>query len=196
VVAKLDWRLVRTVVQTRGVVLMSLANATLAAVQTGALVFLFPLYLAERGQLRPSAVGYVIGLSVLGRLAALWLAGHVSDTQNRLRLLALGLAGYGVALGTLIVVADPVSLGLWSLVIGAGGGFVAGLPAAVVGDRVAPEVAGVAIGWLRTVTDVGMLLGPVVLGFLADAMQITTPFLCSAILVCVLAWWCHREASA
>jgi MFS family permease len=191
-----DWRLLRNVLRTRGVVLMSLTSATLTAVQTGALVFLFPLYLVERAALSPAAVGYVVGLGVFGRLAALWFAGCISDRHDRLRLLALGLAGYGVVLGTVTVVTDPVSLGLWSAMIGAGAGFAAGLPAAVVGDRVAPPFTGIAVGWLRMVTDAGMLLGPVALGALADALQITAPFLCAALLVSALAWWCHREADA
>jgi MFS family permease len=189
-----DWRLVRSVVRTRGVALMSLTNAALTVIQTGTLVFLFPLFLAERGRLRPETVGYLVGIGVLGRLVALWLVGSLSDRRDRLRLLALGLVANGVLLGSLTVVTGPLLLGLWSLMIGASAGFVAGLPTAIVGDRVAPALHGVAIGWLRTVTDAGMLLGPVVMGALADAIHLTTPFLCAALLVCVLAWLCHREA--
>jgi hypothetical protein len=36
---------------------------------------------------------------------------------------------------------------------------VAGLPTAIIGDRVAPALHELAIGWLRTVADAGMLLG-------------------------------------
>jgi MFS family permease len=196
VVAERDWRLVRSVVRTRGVTLMTLTNAALTAIQTGALVFLFPLYLAERGHLRPETVGYFVGIGVLGRLGALWLIGTLSDRRDRLRLLALGLASYGVFLGSLTVVAEPLLLGVWSFMIGASAGCVAGLPTAIIGDRVAPALHGVAIGWLRTVTDAGMLLGPVVMGALADAIHLSTPFLCAALLVGVLAWLCHREAIA
>ena len=45
-------------------------NALLTAIQTGGLVFLFPLYLLTRGGLGPKAVGTVVGLGVLGRLLA------------------------------------------------------------------------------------------------------------------------------
>src|SRR5437867_5721139 len=40
-----DWRLLRTILRTPGVLLMGAINATLIAIQTGVLVFLFPLYL-------------------------------------------------------------------------------------------------------------------------------------------------------
>jgi len=189
-----DWRLLRDVVRTPGVVLMSLTNAALTAVQTGVLVFLFPLYLAEQGGLRPETVGYLIGLGVLGRLVALWVAGRVSDRRDRLSVLGLGLLGYGLLLGSLTLVTDPLLLGLWSFMIGGGAGFVAGLPTAIIGDSVAAPLHGIAIGWLRTVTDTGMLVGPLVMGALADAIHLTAPFLFAAVLMCVLAWWCHRQA--
>jgi MFS family permease len=189
-----DRRLLRDVVRTPGVVLVSVTSAVLAAVQTGVLVFLFPLYLVEHGRLEPTTVGYVIGLSVLGRVAALWIGGSVSDRHDRMSVLSLGLLGYGLVLGTLILITDPLLLGLWSVMIGAGGGFVAGLPTSIVGDRVAAPLHGVAIGWLRTVTDTGMLLGPLAMGALADAVHLTAPFLCGAVLVCALAWGSHRMA--
>lgn len=85
-------------------------------------------------------------------------------------------------------------LGLWSLMMGAGAGFVASLPTAIVGDRVAPRLQGIAIGWLRTVTDGGMLLGPLVMGALADTVDLAAAFVFAAALLGVLAWPCHRHA--
>jgi predicted MFS family arabinose efflux permease len=73
-----DRRLLGAVLRTRGVLLMSVTNAVLIAIQTGVLVFLYPLYLVERGRLGPEAVGFLISLSVLGRL----LAGGVSPTAG------------------------------------------------------------------------------------------------------------------
>jgi MFS family permease len=187
-----DRGVLREIVRTPGVRLVSGTSAALAAVQTGVLVFLFPLYLAERAQLSPASVGYVVGLSVLGRVAALWIGGAVSDRRDRMSVLAVGLLGYGVVLGTVTFVTAPLALAVWSMAIGAGGGFVAGLPTSIVGDRVAAPSHGVAIGWLRTVTDTGMLLGPLVSGVLADAMDLTAPFLAAGAMVCALAWACRR----
>ena len=191
-----DWRLLATVIRAPGVLLMSFTNASLTAVQVGVLVFLLPLYLVEQGRVRPAIVGYLVGLSVFGRLAGLWVAGRVSERRDRMLMLRHGLLGYGLVLASLTLVTDPVLLGLWSVMIGAGAGFVAGLPTAIIGDRVAPPLHGIAIGWLRTVTDTGMLLGPLVMGALADAIHLTTPFLAAGALVCVLACWCHRETLA
>jgi MFS family permease len=105
-----------------------------------------------------------------------------------------GLLAYAALLGSLTLLTHPLWLGLWSLAIGGAAGFVAGLPTALVGDRVAPPLQGVAVGWLRTMTDSGHILGPLVMGALADAVHLSAPFLLAGALVSVLAWQCHRQA--
>jgi predicted MFS family arabinose efflux permease len=55
-------------------------------------------------------------------------------------------------------------------------------------------VHGVAIGWLRTVTDTGMLVGPLVMGPLADALGLEAPFVLAALMMGALAWACRRRA--
>jgi DHA1 family multidrug resistance protein-like MFS transporter len=190
-----DPRLLGMVLRTPGVVLMSLTNAALIAIQTGLVVFLYPLYLVERGGVSPETVGYLVSLSVLGRLLALWFGGGASDRWGRMRVLIPGLLAYGVLLGSLPLVTHPVWVGLWSLAVGGAAGFVAGLPTALIGDRAAPPLQGVAIGWLRTMTDSGHILGPLVLGALADAVHLSAPFLFAAALVSMLAWQCSRQVS-
>jgi MFS family permease len=190
-----DRRLLVTVLATPGVMLMGLTNAVLIAIQTGVLVFLFPLYLANRGQIGPQAVGILISLSVVGRLLALWVGGDVSDRWGRMRVLVPGLAVYAALLGSVAFVTDAIVLGIWSLAIGAAAGFVAALPTAVLGDQVPSALQGVAIGWLRTMTDGGQILGPLVMGALADAVDLSAPFVLGALLLLVAAWQCRRRAT-
>ena len=194
--AGLDWRLLGLVLRTPGVLLMSLSNAVLIAIQAGVLVFLFPLYLVEQGGLSPKTVGVLVSLSVLGRLLALWLGGSSSDRWGRVRVFVPSLLAYATLLGSLPLVTQPVALGLWSLAIGAAAGFVAGLPTALIGDRVAPPLQGIAVGWLRTVTDGGLILGPLVMGALADVMNLSAPFILAAALLTAISWRCRRQAIA
>lgn len=190
-----DRRLVWSVLHRPGVLLMSVTSAVLTAIQTGVIVFLYPLYLLERGGVRPETVGYLVSLAVLGRLLALWLGGAASDRWGRLPVLIPGLVGYGVLLASLALVTDPMLLGVWSVLLGAAGGLVASLPTAIVGDRVAPPLQGIAIGWLRTASDTGMLLGPLVMGALADAVHLAAAFVVAGALLAVLAWPCQRHAT-
>jgi MFS family permease len=68
------------------------------------------------------------------------------------------------------------------------------LPTALIGDQAPPHLQGVAIGWLRTMTDTGQILGPLVMGALADAVDLSTPFLLGAALLMATAWQCRRQA--
>lgn len=191
-----DWRQLRTVLRTPGVLAMGVTNAVLIAIQTGVLVFLFPLYLANRVGLGPEAVGFFVSVSVLGRLLALWFGGSSSDRWGRMRVLVPGLLIYGAFLGSLSVLQHPAVLGFWSLAIGAAAGLVAPLPTAIIGDQVQPSLQGVAIGWLRMMTDSGQIVGPLVMGALADGVDLSAPFLVGAALLMVVAWQCRRQAKA
>ena len=190
-----DWRRLGPVLRTPGVLVMSVTNAALTVVQTGVLVFLFPLYLVTRGGLGPEAVGLLTSLGVFGRLLALWFGGSASDRWGRLRVLIPGLLVYAALLGSVPLLTHPLALGLSSLALGAAAGCVAALPTALVGDRVPPPVAGLAIGWLRTMTDTGQVLGPLVMGACADAAGLSAPFLDGAALLLAAAGWCGAHAS-
>jgi MFS family permease len=185
-----------SILRESGVLLMSLTNAALTAIHTGVVVFLFPLLVVERTGLRPSALGWIVSLNVLGRLVGLWLGGTLSDRSGRMAVLVPGLVGYGALLATLAVLAHPVVLGLWSLFLGAAGGLVAGIPTVVVGDRVPAPLRGIAIGWLRTVTDGGFLVGPLVMGALADTLGLAAPFVVAGALTGVLAGACLLDRDA
>lgn len=182
------------VLGTPGVMVVSVTNAILTVVQTGVLVFLFPLYLVNRGGFGPTAVGLLTSASVLGRLAALWVGGSISDRWGRMRVLTAGLLAYTAVVGSVPFVTHPIALSLWSFALGAAGGFVAPLPTAVIADQVPPPLQGLAIGWLRTMTDSGQIVGPLVMGACADAAGLSTPFHLGAVLLMAAAWRCRRYA--
>jgi len=191
-----DRRALSTVLHTPGVVLMGVTSALLTAIQVGILVFLFPLYLLTRGGLNAKAVGTVVSLSVLGRLVALWLGGTVSDRWGRIRVLLPGLLVYAALLAVTSRLTQPVGLGVCSFAIGATAGFVAAVPTALTSDQVESALQGIAIGWLRTMSDSGQILGPLVMGALADGIDLSAPFLMGAALLAGTAWQCRRHASA
>jgi MFS family permease len=191
-----DRHLLAEVLRTPGVLLMGVTNAVLIAIQTGTLVFLFPLYLFRRAGVGPETVGLLVSLSVFGRLVALWFGGSVSDRWGRMRVLTPGLLIYAVLLGSMSLLTDPMLLGVWSFAIGAAAGFVAAVPTALMSDQVSRPLQGIAIGWLRTMTDGGQIVGPLVMGFLADAIDLSAPFMFGAVLLTATAWRCRRQARA
>ena len=188
-------RALSTVLHTPGVVLMGVTSALLTAIQVGVLVFLFPLYLFTRAGLGPKAVGTVVSLSVLGRLMALWLGGTASDRWGRMRVLLPGLLIYAALLAGTSQLMQPVGLGICSFAVGAAAGFVAAIPTALTSDQVERSLQGIAIGWLRTMSDGGQIVGPLAMGALADVLDLSAPFLLGAVLLAGAAWQCRRQAN-
>jgi MFS family permease len=186
-------RALSTVLHTPGVVLMGVTSALLTAIQVGVLVFLFPLYLFTRAGLGPKAVGTVVSLSVLGRLMALWLGGTASDRWGRMRVLLPGLLVYAALLAGTSQLTQPVGLGICSFAVGAAAGFVAAVPTALTSDQVERSLQGIAIGWLRTMSDGGQIVGPLAMGALADVLDLSAPFLVGAVLLAGAAWQCRRQ---
>ena len=184
------------VLRVRGVMVMSVTNAALVAIQTGVLVFLYPLYLVNRAGMDPRAAGLLVSLTVLGRMLALWLGGAVSDRAGRLRAMTPGLLVYAVLVGTVTSVTHPMGLAVWSLMIGAASGFVAPQPTALVGDRVHGAQQAVAIGWLRTMADTGQIVGPLAMGALADTVDLAAPFMAAAGMLLIAAWFVDRARRA
>ena len=187
-------RALSTVLHTPGVLLMGVTSALLTAIQVGVLVFLFPLYLFTRAGFGPKAVGTVVSLSVLGRLMALWLGGTASDRWGRMRVLVPGLLVYAALLAGTSQLTQPVGLGICSFAVGAAAGFVAAIPTALTSDQVERSLQGIAIGWLRTMSDGGQIVGPLAMGALADVLDLSAPFLVGAVLLAGAAWQCRRRA--
>jgi MFS family permease len=157
------------------------------------LLFLFPLYLLTHAGLGPKAVGTVVSLSVLGRFMALWLGGTLSGRWGRMPVLIPGLLIYALLLAATSWLTWPILLGVGSFAIGAAAGFVAAVPTALTSDQVAPPLQGIAIGWIRTMSDSGQIVGPLVMGALADAVDLSAPFLMGAALLAGTAWQCRRQ---
>ena len=89
----------------------------------------------------------------------------------------------------------PVALAFCSFATGAAAGFVAVVPTTLTSDQVERPLQGVAIGWLRTMSDSGQIGGPLVMGALADVVDLSAPFLFGAALLAVTAWACHRRGA-
>ena len=112
-----------------------------------------------------------------------------------MRVLVPGLLVYAVLLAGTSRLTHPVVLGVCSFAIGAAAGFVAAIPTALTSDQVEPSLQGIAIGWLRTMSDGGQIVGPLVMGALADALDLSAPFLLGAALLAGTAWQCRRQAN-
>jgi MFS family permease len=112
-----------------------------------------------------------------------------------MRVLLPGLLVYAALLAGTSQLTQPVGLGICSFAVGAAAGLVAAIPTALTSDQVERSFQGIAIGWLRTMSDGGQIVGPLVMGVLADAIDLSAPFLVGAGSLVLTAWQCQRRAN-
>jgi len=115
--------------------------------------------------LSPAAIGIAIACGAAARFGGTWTAGLGSDRFSRKVVLvpALLLMSLGAAVLTLPLTAAVWSAAILLLALGSSGISVA---AATLADRVPVEALGRELGLFRLVGDLGLLIGPVVAGFL------------------------------
>jgi MFS family permease len=115
--------------------------------------------------LSPATIGVAIGAGVAARFIGTWVAGIGSDRLSRRIVLVPTLALMSLGAGALAL---PLDVGVWVaaillLALGSSGISVA---AATLADRVPPPALGPELGQFRLVGEVGLVLGPLVAGFL------------------------------
>lgn len=158
---------VRAALRLPGLLEVSMVNMILLMADVGILAILFPLFLGARG-LSPQAIGVFVALAAGAQIAALTVGSRLADLWGRIAVLIPALLLYAGGLFTLSAAASPWQLLLAALTIGAGSGTARAVPSALVGDIAPPALRNMALGVFRTFTDVGMVTGPVLLGWSAS----------------------------
>jgi MFS family permease len=147
----------------------------------GAIVAFFPLYAIECGVKNP---GYFFSASAVILIAARILGGKVVDTYNKEKII-LTLLFTGMA--AMVILSFSRTLPLFVLVgmiWGAGSAFF--FPAAMAyALEYAGSSDGTAVGTFRAISDLGMALGPVIMGIIIPLTGYRAMFLCLG-LVCLI----------
>ena len=145
-----------------------LVSVAIFFTRTGARSTIVPLIGAERLGLSAIGIGNVLTVAAVLNVLVLPIAGWSIDLFGRKRTIvpstivsALGVFLFAIAPNVTTFVAAAV-------VIGIGSGVAGQAPAAYVADLATGRSYGATMGQFRTVSAVGFVIGPVLLGWLAD----------------------------
>lgn len=176
---------VREAAQLPGLLRVALVNMGLFMADVSLLAFLYPLLLTARGN-PPSTVGLLVGLLTITQIAGLSIGGTLADRWGRWIVLRTALVGYGAGLLVLAPARSFATLSLATLAVGLASGTARAVPGALVGDVAPDALRGAAMGVFRTLTDVGMIAGPLGMGVLAEAVGIEAALLTLAAVLAAL----------
>lgn len=167
---------------SRGVPFLLIGAVSFAQVfgRTGALFTMVPLLGQERIGLSASQIGYTLTVVNVLNLATLYHAGTLADRFGRKWIVAPATLISGLAAVTFALSGSYAAFVLAAAVWGVGSGFAGPVPAAYVADLAPPHLRGQVFGMYRSVADSGYVIGPLLLGWLADVSGYTAPLLLSA----------------
>lgn len=176
-------RQIRALVADTGYRMVCLVGLVNAVVRTGGLFNVVPLLAASKLGLGPSAIGGWLALgSVLG-LAASYPAGALADRHGRKPIIVpsalLTAAAFLVYCWAPSTAWFGIACVLWGVAAAVNGA----APAAYAADQAPPGMNAAAISGYRTISDVGYVAGPVLLGLLVDWQGEEAGLLVAALLV-------------
>ncbi|TFG99719.1 MAG: MFS transporter, partial [Candidatus Thorarchaeota archaeon] len=158
----------RKVLANPSFLLVTFAVFTMFLLRTGVRSTIVPLFAANNLGLDSSAIGIVLTIAGITTAITMVPMGRLSDKIGRKKPLALCLV---LTAGITILIAFSTNLLTLSIVMAIYGAVIglSGPAAAYVTDVSPQDKLEISMGLYRTLSDLGFVVGPLLLGFLADA---------------------------
>lgn len=153
--------------------LVSLISFNSLFIVMGARVTVMPLLADERIGLGTGTVGVAFMLTSLTGLLLLVPAGSLADRLGRKRLIFQSTLVAGGSLVLLALSYDTATFMAAAIVMGLGMGLGGPAPAAYAGDVSPPSARGTALGLYQTLSDLGLIAGPLLMGALVEVAGFT-----------------------
>jgi len=184
-VTSFDLPTVRRLLSNRSYSLACLATFTIFFMRTGIRGTMIPLYADGELGLTETDIGAVISYSTIMNLILAVPMGHAIDYYGRKPAIAKSLAVTMLASLAFPNTTDFFTLSLASVLLGVGTSGAGQAPLALATDATVNEPRGISMGVYRLFGDIGFVVGPIILGVIADGMGLRAPFYFTAALLLV-----------
>jgi MFS family permease len=158
---------------------------------------MIPLYGSEYLGLSSFQIGFIFSFtSAIIVFGLLFLNPRLAQLVKRSLLLSVSLVICSVAVFLIAFSMDFYTLVLYSMPLGIGFSLLQPLPFTMITDYTNPESRGLTIGFSRTIADLGIILGPTLVGWIIDLGQpLLVFYLISGILslFSFVIWYVFRE---
>lgn len=148
--------------------LICLVSVVLFMMSNGSRNQIFPLMASDRLQISASEIGIALSIVAGINVVFMFISGRLSDTMGRKPLILPGCILVSISLVMIAFSYSYWFLILSCVVMGIGVGIAGAIPAAYVADILTSENQSTGLGIFRALSDIGMMVGPILLGWLAD----------------------------
>lgn len=171
----------RALLSDHNFLLISLAAFMIFVARAGSRDTILPLLSTEILALSTTALGFIFTLISLLNFLAIPIAGWIADRFGRKPSVILGLVLTGLSLGILAAASSFTWFLVAAILMGMGKGFSEPVSIAYVTDITLRGKFGTSFGLFLTLRDLGLFIGPVLLGWLADYFNLRLPLVFNGI---------------
>jgi len=180
-----DWPTAKRLLSNRSFSLACLATFAIFFMRTGIRSTMIPLYADSELGLNETEIGAVISYSTIMNLILAVPMGHAIDYYGRKPAIVKSLLITMFAALAFPYTSDYFTLSLAALLLGIGTSGAGQAPLALATDATIDEPRGISMGLYRLFGDIGFVVGPIILGVIADNMGLRAPFYFTSVLLLV-----------
>lgn len=175
--------IVKRILGNRSFTMASLATFTMFFLMAGVRDMMIPLYASNILGLGEAAIGTVISYATIINLILTIPIGYMIDYYGRKSVILKSLYVTTVASFLFPFAYDYLTISLAAVVLGIGSSGSQQAPQAMATDVTIHEPHGLSMGLYRLFGDIGAIIGPVILGSIADRYGLSMPFYFMAALI-------------
>jgi DHA1 family multidrug resistance protein-like MFS transporter len=172
----LDFATVKRLMSNRSFSLACLATFTVFFMRTGIRGTMIPLYADDVLGLDAQSIGSIISYATIINLILTVPMGHVIDYYGRKPAIVWSLCVTAISSLIFPMSTTYIAISLAAVVLGVGTSGAGQAPLAMATDCTLDEPRGLCQGLYRLFGDIGFMVGPIILGMIADNYGLRAPF--------------------
>ncbi len=165
----------------RGFVMVNVTNLAYLWMIAAVIDTLIPLFARDELDMSTVGIGIVLAVLLAAEFVVLYPAGSLADRKGRRYVMVPSLAALAVTTVVAGWSGTTIVFGLLLVLLGIASGFAGVPPAAMLADVVPRSDFAIGVGVFRFSGDLGFTLGPLVAGFVAEAVGFKGAFAVTAV---------------
>ena len=158
----------KTMLSNPTFIIVGLFTLMVFLTRTGSRQTLVPIIAVDEIEMTLTVLGLMLFVMTTINFFIVFPAGWLSDRFGRKPVMVPGIFLAGIGLFLFTIAGDVPMMFVAAVIMGIGTGIAGPAPAAYIADLAPPGQTSLAMGFYRTFGDLGFIIGPIALGFIAE----------------------------